>query len=497
MICPYCGTENRALAKFCDYCGAELPTVAPEAHEMFDDDSFLVEGEDAITLDLQGLERMVDSSNSGVMFDDGISAGSNADIYDGYTDTISLDQSTSVLDQAFRASNGDAYGRADVQGDIYTTQTIPLQSASAYETAQFPSVATAPIKDGSKAVSDIGAYSSQAKTFSVDGKEAKPSKSASVRKRLIAGVIAGIALIALIAAGFITYSLQLWGGISVPDVVRQTEDAAVQNLEAAGFSVDVEYVVSDDVQGIVVSTNPSAGTRIDQGSLVVISVSIARIVPDIVGLSQEEAVSALSEAGYADVEFVTQKSNEAEGSVLAVDPPAGTEATSDAHITVTVAEPFRVPSVEGMTRDEAIAALEAEGYTVKTVSYITEDIQEGMAVSTDPAAGTVLASGSEVVLNVAHNRSTELIDATRAFFSSSKQFSINGMSYELTSIDGVSYKGSDTCAFTITARPFETHTWLFGETETRYGNNESISGTIVFNADNSIKSTDPAIKRIG
>ena len=45
--------------------------------------------------------------------------------------------------------------------------------------------------------------------------------------------------------------------------------------------------------------------------------------------------------------------------------------------------------------------------------YTTEDIEEGTAVSTDPAAGSELNSGSEVTLYVAHSRGTELVDLTR------------------------------------------------------------------------------------
>ena len=120
-----------------------------------------------------------------------------------------------------------------------------------------------------------------------------------------------------------------------------------------------------------------------------------------------------------------------------------------------------------------------------------------MAVSTDPGAGVALASGSEVVLNVAHNRSTELIDATKAYFAGSNRFSIGGVNYELGEVKSVSYQGSDSVAYTITARPYETHTWLFGDTETRYGNYETINGTITYAADNSIRSSTPTISRIG
>lgn len=478
MICPYCGTENRNTAKFCDSCGFELPTVAPDAREIFGDDSFLIEGEDAITVDLQGLEHMVDSSNSGVMYPELDPYRSDLSGYgDDQAPTMPLAAKTAVIGNAAAASSTPSYD------DPYKTQTIPLGSSSPYRTAEFDAVG-----------SGTGmSFDGSSKTFSAA--DDKTSHAAPKRKVAII-VVAVLVALCVAAAAFITYNMQLWGGISVPDVVRQSESVAKQNLEAAGFTVDVEYVVSDDVQGIVVSTNPNAGKRIEEGSLVVMSVSIPRVIPEVIGLTRDEAAALLEGSGYTDVEFITQKSNEAEGSVISVEPGVGSQATADSHVQVVIAEPFRVPAVEGLTRDEAVAALEAEGYSVKTVSYITEDIAEGMAVSTDPAAGSVLPSGSEVVLNVAHNRSTELIDATRAYLSGSTRFNINGIDYEIGEIKSVTFKGSDTCAYSITARPYETHTWLFGDTETRYGNYETINGTITYNADNSIKSGDPAIKRL-
>lgn len=490
MICPYCGTENRNMAKFCDSCGSELPTVAPEAREMFADD-ILIEGSDAVTLDLQGLEKMVDSSNSGIMYDSFDGTSAYADAYGepyagGSLPTVPLSpggQGVPVGAQVgpTRAIATDAYD------DAYAT-TIPLGGAAPYQTAEFGAVG-APDHDGSSAV-----YGGEAaKTFASG---ASGSSSGKRRKAVVGIVLGAIVLLAALAA-FVTYNLQLWGGIAVPDVVRQTEVMATATLEGAGFTVDVDHVVSDDVAGIVVSTNPGAGSRAEEGSLVTISVSIPRVIPEIIGLPQEEALAALEEAGYEDVEVMAEKSNEPEGSVIAVLPEVGVEATSDEHIAVTVAEPFRVPSVEGLTRDEAISALEAEGYAVRTVSYITEDIPEGMAVSTDPAAGSALASGSEVVLNVAHNRSTELIEATKAYFAGSNRFTIGGINYELSEVRSVTYQGSDSVAYTITARPYETHTWLFGDTETRYGNYETISGTITYAADNSIKAADPSISRVG
>lgn len=63
--------------------------------------------------------------------------------------------------------------------------------------------------------------------------------------------------------------------VSVPDVVGLDEDAARQDLEAAGFEVQVIDEPSEDVDqdGIVIAQEPAGGTSKPTGSLVTITVS--------------------------------------------------------------------------------------------------------------------------------------------------------------------------------------------------------------------------------
>jgi serine/threonine-protein kinase len=60
----------------------------------------------------------------------------------------------------------------------------------------------------------------------------------------------------------------------VPDVTNQDQDSATSTLQAAGFRVNV---VRQDVQdpgldGIVLSQDPTGGTKAPQGSTVTITV---------------------------------------------------------------------------------------------------------------------------------------------------------------------------------------------------------------------------------
>ena len=60
--------------------------------------------------------------------------------------------------------------------------------------------------------------------------------------------------------------------------------------------------------------DPVAGSREEEGSEVTIHVSEARTIPDVAGKQRDEAAALLEKDGFEKVSFVTEKSNEREGS---------------------------------------------------------------------------------------------------------------------------------------------------------------------------------------
>lgn len=230
-----------------------------------------------------------------------------------------------------------------------------------------------------------------------------PVESLPERKRRLprwALALIAVAVVA-VAAGiaYLTYANELWGGKTVPEVVGLTEEDARYRLETAGFAVEVEYRAGDGDFGTVLAVDPDEGVRADPAAGVTLVVAGERVIPSVVGLSEEEATQALYDAGAANVVVARQSSDEAAGTVLAVDPAEGSPFVSDDEITLTVAQPYTVPELEGMSEDEALAALEDVGLS-GTVSYVESDAKKGTVVGTDPKAGTEIAGGSEITLSV-------------------------------------------------------------------------------------------------
>ena len=456
MICPKCGTPNRASAKFCDECGYELPSVAPIANEMFDDESHIetCEPKAAPTADLAGVDKTNDSSFE--------------EKKDDSHDLIKEDDS--------KEENLE-----DDKAETKQQESVPVADDDCSDiTAEMP------------AIKDSSSYSTNQKVYSVKGIEEARKANSKTSKRV--AITFGCIFLFFVILG-VTYYSQIWGGKVIPDVSNMTESDAKAQLKAAGFNVETEQIASDEAEGIVISMEPEAGSRVSEGSKVLLDISMRRVVPNVVGMSIDNAKQVMQKSGFTNVEYATQKSDEAENLVLTISPQVDTPVTADARITITVSEAYRIPDISGLGKDEAVAKITEAGFTAKTVDVNDESKTEGTVLSTSPEKDTVVKSGSEVTVNVCIHRSTQLEQLTREFFAATYHFVIGGKNYEIGKLTAVEWTSGGTVAYTITARQYQTTNWLDGETETRYLDYETIQGTLAFDDNNNVYAGNPAIQQ--
>lgn len=208
-----------------------------------------------------------------------------------------------------------------------------------------------------------------------------------------------IALVLGAAGAVLTYGMELWGGKSVPAVVGESQAYAEDRLAEKGFAVRVEAVPADDAIGKVVSQDPEVGTRLPEGSKVTIVIATNRIVPEVVGLMEDEARALLTEAGAEKIETTSKPSSEAAGTVIAVSPEAGKAFVAYNPITLTLATPFTVPDVIGKKESDAVAAIKDAGLNAE-VSYIDSDKTVRTVVETSPGAGETIEEGGTVQVKV-------------------------------------------------------------------------------------------------
>jgi serine/threonine-protein kinase len=117
--------------------------------------------------------------------------------------------------------------------------------------------------------------------------------------------------------------------VEVPDVIGLERESAQSTLDRAGLGFTVREEESDSEPGTVLEQDPAAGTVVDKGSRVQITVAKEREqveVPPLVGFSQETAEEELRDLGLEPVVVEEETDNpEEEGDVLDQAPTAGTE----------------------------------------------------------------------------------------------------------------------------------------------------------------------------
>ena len=288
-------------------------------------------------------------------------------------------------------------------------------------------------------------------TKSKDDKKPE-SKSKRLPGSKIAAIVALVVVLAAGVAGGVTYQMELWGGKVVPDVTGMAQADATYMLQNKGFTVRSTTVPSDSTEGLVLLMDPGAGARQQEGAEVVIHVSTSRTVPKVVGSSQDSALKALSDNGFENVDVQLERSDEPEGTVLSISPEEGEKAKASTGITLKVAQAYTVPDVSGMSYNQAVQAIKDAGLSSAAVYVYSETASEGAIMGVEPAAGSKVPSDTVVVISLAKSRASELTAAARSYLTSTTLIASDGSSFTVSSVDSVSYQGNDTVAFTASGK---------------------------------------------
>lgn len=492
MICPKCNAENRDGAKFCDECGARLTDSEHGQDVPVAQNESLEASEPSEVADASGIE----SQDTGVLHLPEISldapcrpseepeAAGDAQTGDEEAANPSDDAfDFDPVDSAHASSDSEEKASVSEAAD---TRRLDLSGFDEYAPAGTYAIPSASWRDGGTMKMpriEEDASADEQKSFRA------PDKKKNGRKGLRIALIAVLIVAACAGiAAFVTYQMELWGGKIVPDVVGMTQADATNTLESKGFAVRATQVKSDETEGVVLLMDPGSNSRLEEGQEVVIHVATARIIPEILGVQRADAEAAMQAEGFNNVTYATQRSDVTEGSVLSVDPAPGEKAHANTAITVVVAEPFTVPAIAGMTQDEAKAALEEAGYTSRIDYVYNEEVEEGTVLGSDPGEGEKVPSGSEIGIQVALSRATELINCTYDIFSEGNTVVIDGVNYTVDSCDDVSYEGDDTTSYSITATPFTYFLGVYLPLDAR-----TVAGTITWTSGNDISSGSPSI----
>jgi beta-lactam-binding protein with PASTA domain/tRNA A-37 threonylcarbamoyl transferase component Bud32 len=200
---------------------------------------------------------------------------------------------------------------------------------------------------------------------------------------------------------------------AVPLVEGLKEAPAVAQIEAAGLEADVIRAAStEDVPaGTVGDQDPEAGVRISEGDTVTLYVSTGppkTVVPDVVGLTFEEAIEELD---GADLEWQRREvfSRKPDGEVVKQNPAAEEEVVVGTTVVLNVSkgrQMVEVPNVLDQSEDSARAELREAGLQAEVVFAPSSEIEEGNVALQDPGPGEEAPRGSTVTLTVSTGPAT-------------------------------------------------------------------------------------------
>lgn len=186
------------------------------------------------------------------------------------------------------------------------------------------------------------------------------------------------------------------------DLVGKTLQEAEAALEAAGGFV---ATVADEPHheevpaGVVMAVAPETTGELPKGSEVLLTVSAGpapRTVPDgLAGRSYEDAAAALEDVQLQPTKVELFSDEVETGRVIGTRPAAGEQLARGATVEVLVSkgpDVVKVPKVDGLSLEEAVAALEEAGLTVGDVSGPAR----GRPYVTDPPAGSQVKRGTTV-----------------------------------------------------------------------------------------------------
>jgi serine/threonine-protein kinase len=249
--------------------------------------------------------------------------------------------------------------------------------------------------------------------------EPSPSRATTVtiprqrrrrRRRVVRWLIATVLLLGALAGGaWGAWEYLLPRDVDVPTVVGLPQAEAQRRLEALGLVVrfgEGRYTMAEP-EGIVLRAQPAEGTTLEEGDTVTLVVSLGPPpveVPELVGLSLEDAQRALKEAKLK-LGQVTRAYSErfAADQVIRQSVPDGETAPQASAIDVVVSDgpaPRPVPKVAGKTQAQATSLLETAGFLVEVDEEYSDKVERGKVISQTPRAGSELQPGETVTIVV-------------------------------------------------------------------------------------------------
>ena len=219
-----------------------------------------------------------------------------------------------------------------------------------------------------------------------------------------------------VSKGTETVTLEDFKGWTPDEVLAWLKDNGLLGAQKSGKSESVP-------DGQVYKQDPVAGSTVNKGDQITYWVSSGKpqaTVPDLSGMTQADAQTALTDAKLTLGNVTTEPSTDvAAGQVIRQDPAAGTKAAQGTAVDIVVssgsptpsvspspsptetAAGVTVPNVYGMDSTSATDELQQAGFGVLIKQKAGTGQPSGTVVKMFPDAGSVVAAGTSIVITIA------------------------------------------------------------------------------------------------
>lgn len=239
--------------------------------------------------------------------------------------------------------------------------------------------------------------------------------------------------------------------VSVPTLTGKTYEEAEIELAEKGLKIELgsEVASTDFDEGLIVSQDPLGGMTVKTGKTVKVNISKGiekNTIPSLIGRKLDDAVFLLESYGYERGSVGEEYSEMPEGVVIRQTPTAGSDADPGTKVSLVISLGEEVvittvPSLYGMTLDEAKNALEREKLVLsKEVEYApssqyAEGLISGQSVS--PGSGVDKGTPIKVTLSTGPDESAGAKEVTISISYSAAQNEVFYLTIMVSDATGV------------------------------------------------------------
>lgn len=203
--------------------------------------------------------------------------------------------------------------------------------------------------------------------------------------------------------------------VPMVDVLGWNVEDAKKEIVRIGLLPEVSMVESDTYEeNIVISTDIPEGQEVEVNTTVVLTVSAgtgAVDVPEVEGLTYEEAYNRIIQEGFTVSRTESYSATVEKGRVISQNPAGGEPAPKGSAITLDVSlgvenNKIAMPNMIGWEQIEAEEWIHENGMILKSIGEVYSDtVAEGLVCYQNFSEGTFLEPGSIIEINVSLGKS--------------------------------------------------------------------------------------------